>query len=159
MLNVDALIAKLLNSAKEITATLAERTPAYCYVNSMTAITITAQSTDTLIPITGLGAHTSEFSLQSNGFKISKAGRYMFSAQASCNTATSGDLMGISIYKNGTSWIGPEYNRVGGTYDRIALLPTIIDVSANDVFTLYGRNNSSGRGTFNTLRLSVVRLA
>lgn len=135
-------------------------TPSWCYVNAVVSTSITAAETPTKIPIDSILRSSSDITYDNTekGIVIGTSGLYVFSVQAGCTTATDGDLMGIQIYSNGAHSIGPEYNRTGGGNDRVVLLPTIVPVNAGDVFTLYGRNNSSGRGTFNSCRFAVFRI-
>lgn len=134
---------------------------AWAYVNSITATTITAANTNTLLPITGTLScrPTTAFALSSSGIQVKTAGWYEVSAEVSCTTATATDLMGVGIMSAAnTSLVGPEFARMGGTYDRVVLTPTPVYLTAGTVLRLYGRNNSSGRGTFNTCRFMVKAL-
>lgn len=128
----------------------------WAYCNSVTSTTITATGTNKKVPITALHSG-SGFSYDSTekGIKCNKAGQYMVSCSLSANPATSPDLMGVSIYKNGVSSVGPEYKRMGGNYDIVILPPTPITLAEGDVLTLYGRNNSSARGAFTACRFSL----
>ena len=121
------------------------------YVNTLTATTITSTGADKKVPITAMG-NGSGFAFDSDnyGIKCVKGGIYALSVQVSMDTATSGDLIGVSIYKNGTSALGPAYMRMGGNYDSAILMPTFISLSADDVLTLYIRNNSAARGVNGT---------
>lgn len=143
----------------------AGRTSHWCYVNSVTSITITADRVDKNIPITDIFSSSDssvfERAADSNskyGVQINIPGTYMVSVSVGCNAATSGDLMGVTVFKNGTASLGPTYTRMGGNYDRIHLLPTPITIAAGDILTLYGRNNTDGRGTFDTCRLMIRKL-
>lgn len=128
----------------------------WAYCNSVTSTTITATGTNKKVPITSLYSG-SGFSYDSTekGIKCNKAGNYMVSCSLSANPATSPDLMGVSIYKNGASSVGPEYKRVNGNYDVVILPPSPITLAEGDVLTLYGRNNSSARGAFTACRFSL----
>lgn len=134
--------------------------PSYCYTSNITSTTMSATSTPKKIPIDGIDTHSSDFSHDNTqkGIVVGTTGIYLISVQTSCESVTANDLMGVQIYKNGTSTYGPEYNRVGGNYDRVTLAPIIGQLEAGDVLTLYGRNNTSGRGKFATCNLSIVRI-
>lgn len=121
------------------------------YVNTLTATTITSTGADKKVPITAMG-NGSGFAFDSDnyGIKCVKGGIYALSVQVPMDTATSGDLIGVSIYKNGTSALGPAYMRMGGNYDSAILMPTFISLAADDVLTLYIRNNSASRGVNGT---------
>lgn len=130
------------------------------YANAITSTTISATNTAKQIPITSIydGGSPDYFVHASNGIKVLKAGTYIISVQAASSNATSGDLMGLHVYKNGSSIIGPEYRRMGGTYDTVVIAPTMAKLSEGDVLTVYGRNNTAARGTFSSLRIAVIRL-
>ena len=134
--------------------------PSYCYASDVTDTTMSATSTPKKVPIAAIDAHSSDFSYNSTqkGIAVGTTGTYLISVQVSCESVTANDLMGIEIYKNGTSAYGPEYNRVGGNYDRVTLAPVIGQLEAGDILTLYGRNNTSGRGKFTTCNFSIVRI-
>lgn len=141
----------------------AGKTTHVCYINSITSTTISAQNTVKKIPIEAIDDYNDAnkyfaYDSSAKGVKIVKDGVYIISVQAGVNPATSGDLMGLNIYKNGSNVIGPEYRRVGGNYDTVILAPTPITLSAGDVLTLYGRNNTSGRGTFTSCRFTIHRI-
>ena len=123
----------------------------YCYVNSITAVTITATNSWVQIPMTAMGSG-SGFSYDSTnkGITCTKAGVYAISAQVPLDTATSGDLIGLCVYKNGTLTIGPVYTRVGGNYDGAILMPTIFNLANNDLIRFYIRNNTGARGVTGT---------
>lgn len=130
---------------------------AYCYVNSVTSTTITTASTNTQVPITSINS-TNSFTYDSttNGIKCNKSGRYLVSCGLYASTATSGDLMGVSVTKNdGASTCGPQYQRAGGNNETIMLMPTPIQLAEGDILTILGRNNTSARGTFTSCRFSV----
>lgn len=128
----------------------------WAYCNSVTSTTITATGTDKKVPITALHSGSGfEYDSSAKGIKCNKAGQYMVSCSLAANPATSPDLMGVSIYKNGVSSVGPEYKRMGGNYDIVILPPTPITLAEGDVLTLYGRNNSSARGAFTACRFSL----
>ena len=121
------------------------------YVNSLTATTIASTSTNTKVPITAMGNGSGfVYDTDSKGIKCVKGGLYAISAQIEMDTATSGDLIGVSIYKNGAAALGPAYMRMGGNYDSAILMPTFISLAADDVLTLYLRNNTAGRGVNGT---------
>ena len=121
------------------------------YVNTLTATTITSTGADKKVPITAMGNGSGfVFDSDNYGIKCVKGGIYALSVQVPMDTATSGDLIGVSIYKNGTSALGPAYMRMGGNYDSAILMPTFISLSADDVLTLYIRNNSAARGANGT---------
>jgi len=121
------------------------------YANSLTATTITASGSDTKIPITAIGnGEGFTYDSDNKGIKCVKGGVYALSVQVPMDTATSGDLIGVSIYKNDSSALGPAYMRMGGNYDSAILMPTFISLSADDVLTLYLRNNTAGRGVNGT---------
>ena len=121
------------------------------YANSLTATTITSTGSDKQIPITAMGNGSGfVYDTDNKGIKCVKGGIYALSVQVPMDTATSGDLIGVSIYKNGTSALGPAYMRMGGNYDSAILMPTFISLAADDVLTLYLRNNTAGRGVNGT---------
>ena len=141
----------------------AGKTTHVCYINSITSTTISAQNTVKKIPIEAIGDYNDAnkyfaYDSSAKGVKIVKNGVYIISVQAGVNPATSGDLMGLNIYRNGSNVIGPEYRRVGGNYDTVILAPTVITLNAGDILTLYGRNNTSGRGTFTSCRFTIHRI-
>lgn len=128
----------------------------FFYANGSTATTITATSTPTKLPITSISAAAKGFSYDSTnkGIKCNKTGVYLISASLDQTGANSGDLWGIQIYRNGTSIIGPAYDRLGGNYDGVELAPTNATLNAGDVLTVYFRNNTGARGTSGGLRFS-----
>ena len=117
------------------------------YVNGMSVATISTASSYVQVPITGIVAG-SGFSYDSgtDGIKCTKGSLYAVSVQLKMATATSGDLIGVAVYKNGTIALGPAYMRMGGNYDSAILMPTYISLDKGDVLTVYIRNNSAGRG-------------
>ena len=117
------------------------------YVNGMSVATISTASSYVQVPITGIAAG-SGFSYDSgtDGIKCTKGSLYAVSVQLQMATATSGDLIGVAVYKNGTIALGPAYMRMGGNYDSAILMPTYISLDKGDVLTVYIRNNSAGRG-------------
>lgn len=126
-------------------------TRAYFYTNSVTATTISSTSTPTKVPITGISAASGfEYDSTNKGIKCTEAGTYMISVQQPFNPATSGDLIGLSIYKNGVQTIGIVYTRIGGNYDTAYILPTIIVLAEGDYLTLYAQNNTASRGQTQT---------
>jgi len=158
-------IVKYQTIRQRIVSEVQEDLPAYapvgyCYCNSITATTVTTQNADVKLPITGINlANGFTYDSSNKGVKVTNSGVYAISVQSSCTTATSGDMMGIGLQKNGTSIESYEYHRINGTYERVQLLPTILELSAGDVITVVGRNNSGARGSFNTLRFAAWRLA
>lgn len=136
-----------------------------CDATGFTATTISAMSTDKKIPITGIAHNTSSeffaYDAASDGIKILKAGTYLVQASITCNTATNTDLMGLTIKNsNNNVVVGPCYARVGGNYDMVSIpLRLVTDVAAGTIWTLYGRNNSSARGTFNAGSFTIVKIA
>lgn len=129
---------------------------AYCKSITSTSITTSGENGQKKIPITALNSGSGfTYDSTNKGIKCNKAGDYLLSCSLSANPATSPDLMGVAIYKNGASVIGPEYKRMGGNYDVVILPPSIITLAEGDYITIYGRNNSSGRGTFTGCRFSV----
>lgn len=141
-----------ITSGSEATASTA-----WVYCNSVTSTEVTSTSTPIKVPITGIYGGDGSFSYDSTnkGVVCNKGGQYILSCALMANPATSGDLMGINIYKNGTGSIGPDYSRMGGNYDNVILSPTPISLAHGDVITLYGRNNTASRGTFTSCRLSI----
>ena len=122
-------------------------TRSYFYANSVTATTISSTTTPTKVPITGISAASGfEYDSTNKGIKCTEAGTYMISVQQPFNPATSGDLMGLSIYKNGVQAIGVVYARMGGNYDTVVISPTIIVLAEGDYLTLYAQNNTASRG-------------
>jgi len=134
-----------------------------CYTNDIDEMSVSTTNSPKKIPIRtietfGDGSAYFQRDVSSQGITVIKKGIYIISVQAGVNPATSGDLMGLEIYKNGSSAIGPEYRRVGGNYDTVVLMPTVVSLSAGDVLTLYGRNNTSARGTFVSCRFTIHRI-
>lgn len=126
-------------------------TRSYFYANSVTATTISSTSTPTKVPITGIVAASGfEYDSTNKGIKCTEAGTYMISVQQPFNPATSGDLMGLAIYKNGVQAIGVVYARMGGNYDTVIISPTIIVLAEGDYLTLYVQNNTTSRGQTQT---------
>lgn len=126
-------------------------TRGYFYANSVTATTISSTSTPTKVPITGISTASGfEYDSTNKGIKCTEAGTYMISVQQPFNPATSGDLIGLSIYKNGVQTIGIVYTRIGGNYDTAYILPTIIVLAEGDYLTLYAQNNTASRGQTQT---------
>lgn len=122
-------------------------TRGYFYANTVTATAISSTSTPTKVPITGIHSGSGfEYDSTNKGIKCTEAGTYMISVQQPFNPATSGDLMGLSIYRNGVQTIGPVYARMGGNYDTVIISPTIIELAEGDYLTLYAQNNSASRG-------------
>ena len=122
-------------------------TRSYFYAYSVTATTISSTSTPTKVPITAIGTASGfEYDSTNKGIKCTEAGTYMISVQQPFNPATSGDLMGLSIYKNGAQAIGVVYSRMGGNYDAVVISPTIIVLAEGDYLTLYAQNNTASRG-------------
>ena len=126
-------------------------TRSYFYANSVTATAISSTSTPTKVPITGISTASGfEYDSTNKGIKCTEAGTYMISVQQPFNPATSGDLIGLSIYKNGVQAIGVVYARMGGTYDAVVISPTIIVLAEGDYLTLYAQNNTASRGQTQT---------
>ena len=146
----------MLDIKKLLTKVLESLCTGWFYANSVTSTTMTATNTAKQVPITNIHSDSRGFSYNSTnkGITCNKAGQYMISCSLSANPATSGDLMGVAIYKNGVQSVGPEYTRVGGNYDIVVLPPTPITLAEGDVLTLYGKNNTSARGAFTACRFS-----
>lgn len=126
-------------------------TRSYFYANSVTATTISSTSTPTKVPITDISAASGfEYDSTNKGIKCTEAGTYMITAQVPFNPSTSGDLMGLAIYKNGAQTIGPVYDRSGGNYDTVAIVPSLIVLAEGDYLTLYVRNSTASRGQTQT---------
>ena len=124
---------------------------AYFYVNTLTSVTISSTSTPIKLPINGMLSGVGfTYDSTNKGIVCNKTSKYAISAQIGLDTATSGDLIGIHIYKDGTSIVGPSYHRVGGNYDCALLLPTIITMEKDSVYTVYIRNNTNSRGKTST---------
>lgn len=141
-----------ITSGSEATASTA-----WAYCNGVTSTEMTSTNTPIKVPITGIYGGDGSFSYDSGnkGIICNKGGQYILSCALMANPATSGDLMGIHIYKNGASSIGPDYSRMGGNYDNVILSPTPLSLAHGDVITIYGRNNTASRGTFISCRLSI----
>ena len=119
---------------------------AWTYVNAVTATTITAKETNTKVPITAVSYGTGfAYDSTNKGVKCTKAGTYIYSLAVPFDTATSADLIGVSVNK-GSSTLSTQYTRVGGNYDVAVLSPTVVTLAVNDVLTIYVRNNSGARG-------------
>lgn len=131
----------------------------YAFTTNITAVTVTTISTDFKIPLLSpsISGNCFEYDSTNKGIKVLRDCTAIFSVEASYSNSTSGDLMGVSVYVNGTSY-ALEYNRMGGTYDRICITPTVVSLNKNDVLTVYGRNNSYARGSFNTMRFCIFEV-
>lgn len=133
----------------EVTVNIDEK--AFFYVNSLTSVTISSTNTPIKLPINGMSSGVGfTYDSTNKGIVCHKTSRYAISAQIGLDTATSGDLIGLHIYKDGTSIIGPSYHRVGGNYDCALLLPTIITMEKDSVYTVYIHNNTNSRGKTST---------
>lgn len=124
---------------------------AFFYVNSLTSVTISSTNTPIKLPINGMTSGVGfTYDSTNKGIICNKTSRYAISAQIGLDTATAGDLIGLHIYKDGTGIIGPSYHRVGGNYDPALLLPTIVTLEKDSVYTVYIRNNTASRGKTST---------
>ena len=121
----------------------------YAYCNSIDGITINAINTWKKLNIGGIYARDYTFVRDElhDAIQCKKPGMYCISVQVPLDVATSGDLIGLAVYKNGQLLIGPSYARVGGNYDSAYILPTALSLSMDDYLTLYIRNNTAARGT------------
>ena len=129
----------------------------WAYVNSITSTAITTVNSPIKIPITSLNSTDGSFAYDSDskGIVCNRTGDYMLTCSLAANPATDGDLMGLQIYKNGSSVVGPDYERVGGNYDTVKLSATHISLISGDVLTIYGRNNTAARGTYTNCRFAI----
>ena len=130
---------------------------AYCFSTGITATSITAQNTNTKVPITSIDiARDFTYDSTNKGVKCGKSGRYFVSLWlASDSTATTGDIYGVGVLKNGSSLVDPAYHRLAGTYDTVQMPPTYMNFLENDVITIYVRNNTSARGKVTNCRFAI----
>ena len=120
----------------------------YAYCNSIDGITINAINTWKELAIGEICARDYTFVRDElhDAIQCKKPGVYCISVQVPLNVATSGDLIGLAVYRNGQLLIGPSYARVGGNYDSAYISPTALSLSMDDYLTLYIRNNTAARG-------------
>ena len=125
--------------------------PGWFYAKDITATTISSTNSYVKVPITAIGGGEGfSYDSTNKGIKCNKSGTYVVSMQLQLDTATDGDLIGVAIYNNGTIALGPAYMRVGGTYASAIMMPTVINLQASDVLTVYIRNNTASRGATGT---------
>jgi hypothetical protein len=77
------------------------------------------------------------------------------------DTVTSGNLIGLRVYRNGTSIVGPAYTRMGGNDDSAFIFPTACWWDVGDYLQIYVQNNTAASGTTATscrLTLQSIKL-
>lgn len=113
-----------------------------------TIISAMPMSTYTKIILGGLnGIVGSSLSLYDGGVKCARAGVVRIKLSASIGEGCSqNDLIHFALYKN-SSLYGISYYRVQGSFSTFSSPDLLVNVSANDVFHFYIRNQSGARGT------------
>ena len=137
-------------SIKKILYKLLNNQPVCVYCNSIVATTITAQTTPKLVKLGGILSNVGEpFTYNSSNGSIvcQKAGTYILSLSVRMDTVTSGNAIGLRIYKNGSSIIGPAYTRMAGNDDAAFIFPTLCSWDVGDYLQIYVQNNSAASGT------------
>lgn len=137
-------------SLKKLLLKILNNQPVCVYCNAITATTITAQTTAKLVKLNGILSNVGEpFTYNSSNGSIvcKKAGTYILSLSVRMDTVTSGNLIGLRVYKNGTSIIGPSYTRMGGNDDSAFIFPTLCSWDVDDYLQIYIQNNSAASGT------------
>ena len=143
-------------SIKKILYKLLNNQPAFVYCNTIAATTITAQTTSQsanpkLVKLTdGITSSVGEpftFNSSNGSLVCQRAGIYIASLSVRMDTVTSGNLIGLRIYKNNTSIIGPAYTRMGGNDDCAFIFPTAFSCNVGDYLQIYIQNNSAASGT------------
>lgn len=128
----------------------------YCYANHAISCDISSKEDPYLVPINAPIYSLGFLHDNTNkGVICNKAGKYMYSVNIPMDTATSGDLIGLMLYKNGSAY-STQYTRMGGNYDCAISMPTMIDLAEGDELTIFLKNNSAARGKSGTsIRLSI----
>ena len=124
------------------------------------SITVSAQNTNYAINLKSITTENGGFTISSNGIKIPISGYYLVSMSTAFNTlAANSNLMGCGLMDTSSNVVlGPVYNRMNGTYDRVVVEPHVIQLTKDTIIKPFVRNNSAAGGVCHAIYLSLVLL-